>query len=222
MIFDLSHEITAGMTTYPGLPVPELQTFVSREQSAKRLDSGVSFEIDSLSLVGNTGTYMDAPFHFHADLPDIGQLPLNRLVGVPISMVRAYGHVAVTAADFGDLSGLSGHAVLVHTGWDRYWGTPRYLEFDCPHLTAEAVEALVDAGAAIVGIDSLNIDNPGDPSRPAHQGLLGAGIPIIEHLTNLGWVPDTGARLTALPAPVRGMASFPVRAVAVVDSQDEA
>jgi arylformamidase len=216
MIIDLSHEITAGMTTYPGLPVPELQTLISREQSAKRLDSGVSFEINSLTLVGNTGTYMDAPFHFHADLPDIGQLPLDRLVSVPIAMVRASGLAAVTAADLGDLSRLSGRAVLVHTGWDRYWGTPRYLEFDCPHLTAEAVDAL--SAAVIVGIDSLNIDNPADPSRPAHHGLLGAGIPIIEHLTNLGWVPDTGASLTVLPAPVRGMASFPVRAVAVVDA----
>jgi kynurenine formamidase len=214
MIIDLSHEITAGMATYPGLPVPELRTFVSREQSAKRLDSGVSFEIDSLTLIGNTGTYVDAPFHFHSDLPDIGQLPLDRLVGVPIAMVRAHGH-AVTPADLGDVSRLTGHAVLVHTGWDRYWGTPRYLEFDCPHLTAEAVQALIESEAAIVGIDSLNIDSPGEPSRPAHHGLLGAGIPIIEHLTNLASVPDTGARLTVLPAPVRGMASFPVRAVAV-------
>ena len=86
---------------------------------------------------------------------------------------------------------------------------------DCPHLSADAVAALVDAGPALVGIDSLNIDDPGDPARPAHDGLLRAGIPIIEHLTNLAAVPADGAMLTALPAPVRGMASFPVRAVAV-------
>src|SRR5213079_2155853 len=110
---------------------------------------------------------------------------------------------------------LWGCAVLVHTGWSRHWGTPRYLDLDCPHLTAEAVDILVDANVALVGIDSLNIDDPTDPRRPAHQRLLGADIPIVEHLTNLDAVPDTGARLTAVPAPIRGMASFPVRPVAV-------
>jgi arylformamidase len=130
-------------------------------------------------------------------------------------VVRAVGRTAVGAADLGDPDRLWGHAVLVHTGWARHWGTDRYLDLDCPHLTAGAVDALVDANAALVGIDALNIDDPGDPDRPAHQRLLGNDIPILEHLTNLDAVPDTGARLTALPAPVGGMASFPVRAVAI-------
>jgi kynurenine formamidase len=163
LIIDLSHPI--GRFTYPGLPPPELRTVVTRAETAARLAPGVSFEIESLSLVGNTGTYIDSPFHYHA-------------------------------------------------GWSQHWGTPRYTELDCPHLAADAVGALIDAGVAVVGIDSLNIDCPSDEERPAHHGLLGAGIPVIEHLTNLASVPD-GARLTALPAPVRGMASFPVRAIAV-------
>jgi kynurenine formamidase len=216
VIVDLSHEIVAGMTTYPGLASPELRVTISRESSAQRLSPGVSFEIEAMTLLGNTGTYVDSPYHFHADRADLARLPLERLVNVPIVLVRAVGEQAVTADHLGDPGRLWGKAVLVHTGWARHWGTPAYLELSCPHLTAAAVEVLVGANVAVVGIDSLNIDAPTDPNRPAHHGLLGADIPIIEHLTNLDAVPDSGARLTGLPAPVRGMASFPVRAVAVV------
>ncbi len=216
MIVDLSHEIVAGMTTYPGMAAPELRVAIPRESSAERLGTGVSYEIEALTLVGNTGTYVDAPFHFHADRADLARLPLERLVNVPIVVVRAVGGRVVTADQLGDPGLLWGRAVLVHTGWARRWGTDAYLELNCPHLTADAVRVLVDANVALVGIDSLNIDDPTDPRRPAHHGLLGADIPIIEHLTNLDLLPDTGARLTALPAPVQGMASFPVRAVAVV------
>lgn len=217
MIVDLSHAIVAGMATYPGLPGPELRVTVSREASAARLGSGASFEIESITLVGNTGTYLDAPYHFHGDRADLAGVPLERLVNVPIVVIRALGEPAVHAGHLGDPAELWGKAVLVHTGWARHWQTPRYLDLDCPHLTADAVDALIAANVAVVGIDSLNIDNPSDPNRPAHHGLLGADIPIVEHLTNLESVPDHGARLTVLPAPVRGMASFPVRAVAVVD-----
>lgn len=215
MIVDLSHEIVAGMTTYPGVIEPELSIATSRADSAAKLGTGVSFEIETLTLAGNTGTYLDAPYHYHADRADVAHLPLERLVNVPIVMVRAFGRPSVSAADLPDPGELWGRAVLVHTGWARYWGTPRYHEFDCPHLTADAVEALVAANVAVVGIDSLNIDNPADPHRPAHSGLLGADIPVVEHLTNLEAVPDTGARFIALPAPVRAMGSFPIRAVAV-------
>lgn len=215
MVIDLSHPITPGMVTYPGLPGPRLHVEVSRAQSAARLGSGASFEVESLTLVGNTGTYLDAPYHYHAGRADVAQLPLERLADVPIAMVTAVGAAAVTAAHLGEPERLTGMAVLVHTGWAGHWGTPRYLDPACPHLAADAARALVSAGAAVVGIDSLNIDDPADPARPAHRQLLAAGIPVIEHLTNLGAVPAAGARLTALPAPVRGMASFPVRAVAV-------
>jgi arylformamidase len=217
MIVDLSHEIVAGMRTHPDIPTPQLQITISRAASAAWLNSGPSFEIESLTLAGNTGTYLDAPYHYHADRADLAQLPLERLVNVPITVVHAVGRTAVTAADLGDPDRLWGRAVLVHTGWARHWGTPRYLDLDCPHLTGDAVDTLVAANAAIVGIDSLNIDNPTDPNRPAHRRLLGADIPILEHLTNLGSVPDSGARLVALPPPVRAMASFPVRAVAVYE-----
>jgi kynurenine formamidase len=219
MILDLSHEIVAGMTTYPGMTPPRVQVATSREESAARLGTGVSFEIGSVMLVGNTGTYIDSPYHYHPDRADVAQLPLERLVNVSAVVVHAFGRTAITAAHLGDPGALWGKAVLVYTGWARYWHTPRYLDLDCPHLTADAVEVLVNANVALVGIDSLNIDDPTDPYRPAHNGLLGADIPIIEHLTNLERVPVEGARLTALPAPVRGMASFPVRAVATYEAQ---
>lgn len=205
------------METYPGIAAPQLQITVSREASAERLNSGASFEIGSVTLAGNTGTYIDSPYHYHARRADVARLPLERLVNVPVAMVRAAGQVPVSATDLGDPGRLWGRAVLVHTGWSRHWGTRRYLDLDCPHLSADAVDALVAANPALVGIDSLNIDNPADPARPAHQRLLGADIPIIEHLTNLESLPDDGARLIAVPAPVRGMASFPIRAVAVHD-----
>jgi kynurenine formamidase len=217
MIVDLSHPIVDGMTTYPGVPGPRLQVAVSRADSAARLAGGASFEIESVTMVGNTGTYVDAPYHYHADRADVAALPLERLVDVSVVVIRAYGLGAVTAADLGDPARLWGRAVLVHTGWSRHWGTAAYLDTTCPHLRADAVDVLVDANVAVVGIDSLNVDDPADPRRPAHHGLLGADIPVIEHLTNLDALPDAGARLTALPAPVRGMASFPVRAVAVYD-----
>jgi kynurenine formamidase len=217
LLVDLSHPILAGMTTYPGLPGPVIETFVSREDSAARLASGVSFHIGRLTMVANTGTYLDAPFHFHESGPDVAALALERLVDVPAVVVDARDRTAVGAAAFADLGEVTGVAVLVHTGWSRHWGSETYLGTDNPHLTREAVDWLVAAGPALVGIDSLNIDAVPDTSRPAHHGLLGAGIPIVEHLTALDALPATGARVTILPAPVVGMGTMPVRAVATVD-----
>jgi arylformamidase len=216
---DLSHPIEAGMETYPGLPAPEITTFVSRESTAERLADGVSFHIASITMVANTGTYLDAPFHFHADGPDVSELDLARLVDVPAVVVRAGETRAVGPELLGPPAELAGRAVLVHTGHARHWRTRAYFG-PAPHLTAAAVDVLVAAGVALVGIDSLNIDEVTDTARPAHQGLLGAGIPIVEHLTGLEKIPAGAAvRLTVLPAPVRGMGTFPVRAVAVVDPE---
>jgi arylformamidase len=214
-LVDLSHPIVAGMTTYPGLPAPEIETYISRLQSAARLAPGVSFHIGRLCMVANTGTYMDAPFHFHQDGADTAGLPLESLVDLPVVVVDARGERAIGLEKFGDLAGLAGAAVLVRTDWSRHWGTDSYFE-GSPYLSAAAVGALIAAGVALVGIDALNIDDVDDLARPAHQGLLGAGVPIIEHMTNLGELPSSGARLTAVPAPVVGMGTMPVRAVAIV------
>jgi kynurenine formamidase len=215
-LVDLSHPIDDGMTTYPGLPVPDIQPFLTREASVERYAPGVTFAIDVLTLCGNTGTYVDSPFHRYGDGADLAGLPLERLVDVPAVRVDVTG-AATRAIDAPALLpyDLAGKAVLVHTGFDRHWGTDAY-GHDNPFLTAAAVELLVREGAAIVGIDSLNIDDPADLARPAHSGLLGAGIPICEHLTNLAAVPVQGALFSAIPAPVRGTGTFPVRAFASV------
>lgn len=214
---DLSHPIEAGMTTYPGLPGPEIDTFISRAESAQRLAPGVSFHIGRLCMVANTGTYMDAPFHFHESGADTAALPLNRLVDVPVVVIDARMDIRVEAERLQGLPVVAGAAVLVRTDWSRHWGTSQYAE-GSPYLSRDAVQVLIGAGVALVGIDALNIDDVNDISRPAHHGLLGAGIPIIEHMTNLEALPAAGARLTAVPPPVVGMGTMPVRAVAVVDS----
>jgi kynurenine formamidase len=215
-LVDLSHPIVDGMTTYPGLPVPELRPFLTREASAERYAPGVTFAIDVLTFCGNTGTYVDSPFHRYADGADLAGLPLERLLDVPAVRVDVTGS-ATHAIDAAALLpyDLAGKAVLMHTGHDRLWGTEAYAH-DNPFLTAAAVELLVRERASLVGIDSLNIDDPMDLARPAHSGLLAAGIPICEHLTNLVEVPVEGALFSAIPAPVRGTGTFPVRAVASV------
>ncbi|WP_225731116.1 MULTISPECIES: cyclase family protein [unclassified Nocardia] len=213
MFIDLSHPVTNGMTTLPGLPEPLITTHTSR-RDGPLVD--ISYEIARVDLVGNTGTYVDSPFHFDADGADMADLPVERLLNVPIVMIRAADERTVGPDLLGDPARLWGKAVLVHTGWSSRWGSPAYRESDHPYLVSDLADALVAANVAVVGIDSLDIDDTSRPTRPVHHTLLGAGIPIIEHLTNLDRVPDIGARLTALPPPIRGMTSFPVRAIATV------
>ncbi|RMI29028.1 cyclase family protein [Nocardia stercoris] len=213
-VVELSHPISDGMLTCAGLPGPRVTRELSREQPSL-ID--MTYDIARVDMVGNTGTYIDAPFHFHADGADIAELPLERLLNVAIVVIRAMGTRAVGPDVLGDPARLWGKAVLVHTGWSARWGSPAYRSPDHPYLVREVADALVAANVALVGIDSLDIDDTSLPTRPCHHALLGAGIPIIEQMTNLDAVPDIGARLVALPAPVRGMGSFPLRAVAWTD-----
>jgi arylformamidase len=211
-LIDLSHPIEAGMTTYPGLPVPEVRQHLTREASRAHYAPGVEFRIDVVTLCGNTGTYMDSPLHRFADGADLASLPLERLVDVAVVRIDATSAGRAVHATSFDGHDLAGTAVLVHTGHDRRWRTDAYAE-DAPFLALDAVERLVDAGVAVVGIDSLNIDDTADGTRPAHSLLLGAGIPIVEHMANLGDVPETGTFFTALPAPFVDVVTAPVRAV---------
>jgi kynurenine formamidase len=218
-LIDLSHPIEAGMITYPGLPGPAVSDHLSRESSKQTYAAGTTFQIGRLEMVANTGTYVDAPFHrFEAGL-DIGSLPLDRFADLPGLLVDATGCGRALGADLLAPLAFWGRAVLVRTGWDAHWRTSRYGEGH-PYLTSDAAQALVDWGAALVGIDSLNIDDTKDFERPVHTLLLAAGIPIVEHLTNLGAIPPGRFRFTAVPAPVRGMGSFPVRAYATVVEED--
>ena len=216
-IIDLSHVIEHGMTTYPGLPGPHICDFWTREGSAANYDDGSSFQIGRIDMVANTGTYVDAPFHRYAEGKDLADLPLESLADLPGIVVRQPWEKDI-AVDLDSFDGLDvrGKAVLVHTGWDRHWRTDRYAQ-DHSFLTAAAAEWLIAQGAALVGIDSNNIDDTRQRARPVHTKLLGADIPICEHMTGLGQLPDVGFRFSAVPPKFRGMGTFPVRAYAVLD-----
>jgi arylformamidase len=214
-LVDLSHPIEPGMVTYPGLPGPVVSDFLGREASRGHYSEGTTFHIARIRMVANTGTYVDAPFHRFANGKDIGSLPLESLADIEGVVVDA-GRSTVVDAELFTGRSLSGKAVLVRTGWDAHWRTPRYFEGH-PYLSRAAAEHLAGAGPALVGIDSLNIDDTNDGVRPAHTLLLSAGIPIVEHLCNLKSLPDSGFRLHCVPAPFLRLGSFPVRAYAVLD-----
>jgi kynurenine formamidase len=215
-IVDLSHVIEHGMVTYKGLPAPHICDFWEREGTAANYDDGSTFQIGRIDMVANTGTYLDSPFHRYADGKDLAGLPLALLADLPGVVVRR-PHQDGVATDAADLEGFDvrGKAVLVHTGWDEHWRMEAYAA-DHPFLTAAAAEWLVAQGAALVGIDSYNIDDTRTRSRPVHTKLLGAEIPICEHMTGLGQLPDQGFRFAAVPPKVAGMGTFPVRAYAVI------
>ncbi len=213
---DLSHAIAHGMATYPGLPGPEISDHLAREESRPRYAPGTEFQIGRISMVGNTGTYLDSPFHRYAGAADLSELPLGRVANVPGVVIRAVGGREIGSDVFAGVD-LRGKAVLFHTGWDRYWGTEAYLDAAShPHVTGEAAARLAEAGAALVGIDSLNIDRIEGGERPAHSALLARGIPIVEHLTGLAALPDEGFRFFAVPPKVREFGTFPVRAFALL------
>lgn len=219
-IVDLSHPIRAGLVTYPGLPAPTITSHLTREDSRARYAPGTEFAMDIITMIGNTGTYLDSPYHRYAQGPDLAGLDLATLVGLRAEVfsltdawtpgARGIGVDALAGRD------LRGAAVLLHTGWDRHFGTPAY-GAGAPFLTGEAAEWLIAEGVTLVGIDSLNIDDLGDLARPVHSTLLAAGLPIVEHLRGLEELPATGARFFAVPPKVAGFGTFPVRAFATVE-----
>ena len=213
-LVELSHVIRPGMVTYPGLPGPAVTPYLTREASRSQYAPGTEFAIDQLTLVGNTGTYLDAPYHRFPDGDDLAAVPLARTAGLPAVVIRVTG-TRQRQIGVGALAALDvrGKAVLLHTGDDARFGTPRYTE-DAHFLTREGAAWLAGHEPALVGIDAVNIDDTADRERPAHTLLLAAGIPVIEHLTGLDQLPPAGAAFTAVPLPVRGMGTIPVRAFA--------
>jgi len=214
---DLSHAIEDGMITYKGFPAPLVCDHLSHAASRGKYAPGTEFQIGRIEMVGNTGTYLDSPYHRYADGDDIAELALDSIACLDAIVVRVTdaNDRAIPHGVFAPFD-VRGKAVLVETGWDRHWRTDRYFEGH-PFLTADAAAHLRDAGATLVGIDSLNIDDARDGTRPVHTTLLGAGIPIVEHLCNLKAVPASGFRFSAVPAKVRRIGTFPVRAFALVD-----
>jgi arylformamidase len=215
-LIDLSHTISHGLITYKGLPAPLISDFLSRAQSRAHYAPGTEFQIGKIEMVANTGTYLDSPFHRYEDGMDLSELSLNSLADLEGVVIR--GHAGTRAIGNTAFEGIEvkGKAVLVQTGWDAHWKTDRYFEGH-PFLTKDAAQFLADQGAALVGIDSYNIDDTADLSRPAHSILLRAGIPIVEHMCNLNLLPAVGFRFFAVPVKVKGFGTFPVRVFAIAE-----
>ena len=215
-LIDLSHEVEHGMITYKGLPASIICDFLSREDSKKNYAEGTQFQIGKIEMVANTGTYVDSPFHRFANGMDLSELPLESLVDLEgmVVHVQEYGR-AIPAKAFEGVE-VSGKALLIHTGWSRHWRTDQYFEGH-PFLTKEAAQLLADSNVAFVGIDTYNIDDTADGTRPAHAILLGNQIPICEHMCGLENLPDHGFRFHAAPVKVKAFGTFPVRAYAVLD-----
>jgi arylformamidase len=213
-LIDLSHVISPGMVTYPGLPAPVVEDHLSREAAIDVYGPGNTFQIGLVTMCTNTGTYLDVPFHRYADGHDLTGLALERVAGVPAVCLDRRGPTTIELTRE-ELEGLGGHAVMVRTDHSATWGTDAYFQAH-PHLSGASAEALVAAGVACVGIDSLNIDGTGEKARPVHSTLLGAEIPIIEHLTALDALPEDGFTFTAVPPKIEGAGTFTVRAFATV------
>jgi kynurenine formamidase len=216
---DLSHEIVDGMTTHPGIAPPVISTVLTFEESRARYAPGTVFEIRRIDMVANTGTYLDTPAHRFPGGLDLSGLALETVADLEGVLVdvrdRVRTHRAIDGTAFEGVD-VRDRAVLIATGWDRHWGTPAYLTGH-PFLTSDAAAVLVARGAALVGIDSLNVDSLDDMARPAHTVILGAGRPLLEHLAGLEALPAKGFRVFAVPPRIRGMGTFPVRAFAIVE-----
>lgn len=217
-IIDVSHAVEHGLVTYKGLPAPLICDYLSREQSRAHYAEGTEFHIGKIEMVANTGTYVDSPFHRFADGKDLSELPLSSLANLDGIVIRATAGINLSL--FQNLD-LTGKAVLVHTGWDKHWNTENYFSGH-PFLTREIAEFLVAAQVKLVGIDSHNIDDTNDGARPVHTILLGAEIPIVEHLCNLSALPDDGFKFFAVPVKVKNFGTFPVRAFGVINTVSEA
>ncbi len=216
-LIDLSHTIEHGLMTYKGLPAPIICDYLSREQSKEHYAPGTQFQIGKIEMVANTGTYLDSPFHRYEDGKDLSQLELTSLADLEGKVVRAKSKEREIDVDIFDNLELRRKAVLIDTGWSAHWRTDKYFAGH-PFLTKDASQFLADQGAALVGIDSYNIDDTADLSRPAHSILLGAGIPIVEHMCNLDQVPAAGFKFFAVPVKVKGFGTFPVRAFAITET----
>ncbi len=215
-LFDLSHLIEDGMPVYPGIPAPVIGALLDHDQSRERYEGKAEFFLGKADLPGNTGTYLDAPFHRYRDREDLASIPLDRIAGVPGVVVDAPAEHGPIDLDL-RRDDVRGRALLIRTGWDRRWGTDAYWE-PGPFLSRAVAEGITRSGASLVGVDFANVDDTGDASRPAHTILLGAGIMIVEHLTGLDALPRSGFTFSAVPPPIVRGASFPVRAFAEVPS----
>ncbi len=215
-MIDLSHTLEHGMHTYPDLPGPEVSDFLTHAETAHRYAPGVGFHFAKIEMLGQTGTWVDAPLHRYENGKDVADLPLERLADLDACLVRPdlSRTRAIEPEVFAGLD-LRGRAVLIATGWSRHWRSDVYAAGGHPFLTRDTAELLLESGAALVGVDSLNVDDTSDPERPVHSLLLANDMPIAEHMTNFDALPEGPFRFHAVPVKAKGMSTFPVRAFAV-------
>ncbi len=211
-LIDLSHTIFDGLITYKGLPAPVICDYLSREKSKEYYEAGTEFQIGKIEMVTNTGTYIDCPFHRFEHGKDLSEVGLEQFAELDAITINAKGATSI-GKDYFTEKDVSGKAVLVFTGWDKHWNTSQYFQ-EHPFLTAEAARYLREQKVKLVGIDSHNIDDTSTKSRPVHTTLLGAEILIVEHLCNLGKLPESGYLFNAVPPKFKGAGTFPVRAYA--------
>lgn len=212
---DLSHTIDEGTITYKGLPAPIICDYLSREESRKIYEEGTEFQIGKIEMVSNTGTYVDVPFHRYPNGKDLTETTIDKMAGLEGVIV----HVDESTKEidehlFHNLE-VEGKAVLIHTGWDKHWNTDQYFE-NHPYITERAARYLVNRKAALVGIDSVNIDDTSGKARPAHTILLGQEILIVEHMCHLKELSNKDFLFYAVPPKIKGFGTFPVRAFAEI------
>jgi arylformamidase len=205
-VVDLTREVGEGTEAYGGgEPAVRIERLMRVESDG--------CELSRFSLLGcHAGTHLDSPLHFIPGGSDIASLPLRVLPATVVcARVKAVGTEAFPEAEF-----LAGRAVLVHTRWDVRLGTPSFYR-EAPFITPDAARFLVEAGVALVGIDSPSVDPFDSRDFPTHRTLLGSGVLVVEGLINLGEVTQQRGTpyFLALPLRVRGIEGSPVRAVAL-------
>lgn len=216
-LIDVSHSVEHGMITYKGLPAPIICDYLSREASKKNYQKGTSFQIGTVTMASNTGTYVDVPFHRYEDGKDLSEFQLSRLAnldGIKIDISSSVKSIEVEHLKNFDLRN---KAVLLNTGWSKHWRTEHYFE-NHPFVSESAANYLLEQGVLFVGIDSHNIDDTNGDTRPCHSILLANDIAICEHMTNLSELPVSGFKFFAVPVKMKGMGTFPVRAFGLIKS----
>ena len=223
-IIDLTHTIHDDMQIYPGDPLPSIRRGLTHEKDY--------CHVDLLTLGSHTGTHIDAPYHFLKDGRRIDEIPVQRFIGkgILVDVSDKSARDLIDAVDFERFTPeiQKGVFVILKTGWDRYFGTPQYLQH--PYLSADAGRLLLDLGVSLVGIDALNVDASYPPvsnsdsldtdggvsvdtGYPVHDILLGNDILIVENLCNLGKINQHVGFFSFLPLKLKDSDGSPIRAV---------
>jgi kynurenine formamidase len=213
-IVDLSHPISADTQVYPGDPVPQLSPATTIDRDG--------YNVLNVSMGSQTGTHVDAPYHFLTDGARIDAMELTMFVG-PATLVDLRGLTPRSTISWPQLGPSvstmpNGSILVLHTGWSKHWRSAAYL--DHPFLSQDAAEGIVAAGVRTVATDAMSVDETAPPggepgSFVAHDVLLGAGGAIVENLTNLEAVDFADPMLSVLPIRLADADGAPVRAVAL-------